>query len=517
MTLTSFQNTALTDWSDGKNVAAMEAAIDKVASQLGRAYPLIIGGERVATAETRDSIDPGDSKTVVGKAASATSEHVERAFESAVEAGDRWRRTSPEVRARALLRTASLMRTRRYELAAWMVFEVSKTWVEADADVAEAIDFLEFYAREMMRLGGAQPVVASHGEEGELRYLPLGVGVVIPPWNFPLAITVGMTAASIVTGNPTILKPASTAPIIAAQFVDLFHEAGALPPGVLNFITGAGARVGDALVKDPRTRFIAFTGSKEIGLGIAEHAGKVAPGQRWIKRTILEMGGKDAIVIDDDCDLDKAISGAVAAAFGFQGQKCSACSRLIVHEKVYDKVLAGVVEQTKRLNVGHPRDRSNHMGAVIDKNAYEKILKYVDIGRQEGEVVAGGTKGPDGGFYIRPTVVAGLESRTRLMQEEIFGPVLAVGRAKDWKHALAWANDTEFGLTGSVFSRNRAHLEEARHEFHVGNLYLNRKCTGALVGVHPFGGFNMSGTDSKAGGTDYLQLFMQAKSISEAL
>lgn len=516
MTLTPFQVTPLTDWTDSKNVAAMEAAIDGVASQLGRTYPLIIGGERVTTAETRDSLDPGDSKTVVGKAASASGEHVERAFEAAVDACERWRRTAPEVRARALLRCASLMRARRHEFAAWMVFEVSKTWVEADADVAEAIDFLDFYAREMMRLGGAQPVTPYQGEEGELRYLPLGVGVVIPPWNFPLAITVGMTSASVVTGNPTILKPASTAPIIAAKFVDLFHEAG-LPPGVLNFITGAGARIGDALVKDPRTRFVAFTGSKDVGLQVAEHCGKVVPGQRWIKRSVLEMGGKDAIIIDDDCDLDAAIQGAVASAFGFQGQKCSACSRLIVHEKVYDKVLAGVVEQTKRLQLGHPRDRSNHMGAVIDKNAYEKILKYVEVGRQEGEVVAGGAKGPDGGYYIQPTVVAGLESRTRLMQEEIFGPVLAVGRAKDWKHALAWANDSEYGLTGAVYSRNRDHLEEARHEFHVGNLYLNRKCTGALVGVHPFGGFNMSGTDSKAGGRDYLQLFMQAKSIAEKL
>ncbi len=516
MVLTPFKNTPLTDWSDAKNVAAMEAAIDKVASQLGRTYPLIIGGERITTPETRDSLDPGDSKTVVGKVSSATAEHVERAFEAAVDACDRWRRTPPEVRARALLRCASLMRARRHEFAAWMVFEVSKTWVEADADVAEAIDFLDFYAREMMRLGGPQPVTPYAGEEGELRYLPLGVGVVIPPWNFPLAITVGMTSASIVAGNPTILKPASTSPVIAAQFVDLFHEAG-LPPGVLNFVTGAGARIGDALVKDPRTRFVAFTGSKDVGLQVAEHCGKVVPGQRWIKRSILEMGGKDAIIIDDDCDLEKAIQGAVASAFGFQGQKCSACSRLIVHEKVYDRVLAGVVEQTKRLQMGHPRDRSNHLGAVIDKNAYEKILKYVDVGRQEGEVVAGGGKGPDGGYYIQPTVVAGLESRTRLMQEEIFGPVLAVGRAKDWKHALAWANDTEYGLTGAVYSRNRAHLEEARHEFHVGNLYLNRKCTGALVGVHPFGGFNMSGTDSKAGGTDYLLLFMQAKSISEAL
>jgi 1-pyrroline-5-carboxylate dehydrogenase len=516
MTLVPFTNTALTDFGDLRQAEAMEAALSSVQGKLGRTYPLWIGGERVTTTETRDSIDPGNSKVIVGKASSATPEHIERVFLAAVDACDRWRRTPPEVRARTLLRCASLMRARRLEMAAWMVFEVSKSWVEADADVAEAIDFLEFYAREMIRIGAPQPVVANAGEEGELRYLPLGVGVVIPPWNFPLAITVGMASASVVAGNPTILKPASTAPVIAALFVEMMHEAG-LPPGVLQFVTGAGAKIGDLLVKDPRTRFIAFTGSKDVGLGIAEHAGKVAPGQRWIKRAILEMGGKDAIIIDADCDIDLAAKGAVAAAFGFQGQKCSACSRLIVHENVYDAVLKKVVEHTDKLTVGHPRDPKMQVGAMIDKNAYEKTLRYIETGRSEGQVVAGGTKGPDGGYFIRPTVVAGLESKSRLMQEEIFGPVLAVGRAKSWRHALEWANDSEYGLTGAVYSRDREHLEEARHEFHVGNLYLNRKCTGALVGVHPFGGFNMSGTDSKAGGRDYLLLFTQAKAISELL
>jgi 1-pyrroline-5-carboxylate dehydrogenase len=518
VTLTPFVNTPLTDFSDPRNADAMEAALARVAAQLGKAYPLWIGGQRVPTAETRDSIDPADPKTVVGKAASASPEHVEQAFRAATDALDRWRRTPAEVRARTLLRCASMMRARRLEFAAWMVYEVSKSWVEADADVAEAIDFLDFYAREMQRLGRPQEVTANPGEEGELHYIPLGIGVVIPPWNFPLAITVGMTAASVVAGNPTILKPASTAPVIAAKFVELFHEAG-LPPGVLNFITGAGAKIGDLLVKDPRTRFVAFTGSKDVGLGIARHCGEVAPGQRWLKRSILEMGGKDGIIIDAEVDdLDAAIQGSVAAAFGFQGQKCSACSRLIVHEKVYDEVVKKVAAATEKLTVGHPRDRATYMGAMIDKNAFEKTLRYIEQAVSEGgRLVAGGKRGPEGGYFVRPTVIADLDAKARLMQEEVFGPVLAIGKARSWQHALEWANDTEYGLTGAVYSSNRAHLEEARHEFHVGNLYLNRKCTGALVGVHPFGGFNMSGTDSKAGGRDYLLLFTQAKVVAEKL
>ncbi len=516
MTLTPFVNTALTDFANQKNIDAMEAALSRVSGQLGRVYPLWLGGERLTTPDTRDSIDPADPKTVVGKASNATPEHVNRAFEAATAAFPTWRRTAPEVRARVLLRTASLMRQRRLDFAAWMVFEVSKSWVEADADVAEAIDFLEFYAREMIRLGAPQPVVENPGEEGELRYIALGTCVVIPPWNFPLAITAGMTAAALVAGNPVILKPASTAPVIAAKLVELFHEAG-LPSGVLSFVTGSGAKIGDLLVKDPRTRLVAFTGSKDVGLGISKHCGEVAPGQRWIKRAVLEMGGKDAIIVDDDCDIEAAIQGAVAAAFGFQGQKCSACSRLIVHEKVYERVVEGVVKLTEKLTVGHPRDRANTVGAMIDKNAFEKTLKYIEHGRGEGRIVAGGGKGPEGGYFVRPTVVADCDMKSKLMQEEIFGPVLAVGKARSWEHALEWANDSEYGLTGAVYSRSRDHLEEARHEFHCGNLYLNRKCTGALVGVHPFGGFDMSGTDSKAGGRDYLLLFTQAKVVTEKL
>lgn len=514
--LPDYAPTPLTDFSRPEHAAAMEAALAGVRARLGGTWPLWLDGERVTTDATRPSVDPADHATVVGHAAEAGPEHLERAFVAAARAFPAWRRTPLEVRARYLLRCAARMRERRLELAAWMVFEVSKSWVEADADVAEAIDFLEFYAREAIRLGGPQPLAPYPGEELELRYLPLGTAAVIPPWNFPLAITVGMTAAALVAGNPTILKPAHQAPVIAGLFAELLHECG-LPPGVLGFVTGDGAALGSAMVEDPRTRIVAFTGSKAVGLGIARKAGEVRPGQRGLKRAILELGGKDATVIDDDCDLEAAISGAVAAAFGFQGQKCSAGSRLIVHTRVYDEVVAEVARRADALAVGHPRDRAHFMGAMIDDKALAKTLGYVEAGRGEGRLVAGGGRGPDGGWFVRPTVFADVESRARLMQEEIFGPVLAIGRARDWEHALAWANDTEYGLTGAVFSRNRDHLEQARHEFHVGNLYLNRKCTGALVGVHPFGGFDMSGTDSKAGGRDYLLLFTQAKSIAEKL
>jgi 1-pyrroline-5-carboxylate dehydrogenase len=395
---------------------------------------------------------------------------------------------------------------------------VSKSWVEADADVAELIDFAEYYAREALRLGSPQPVVEYPGERGEMLYIPLGVGAVIPPWNFPGAIMGGMAMAAIVTGNTVVLKPAHTATIIAARFVELLVDDLGLPAGVLNFVPGPGAVIGDTIVDDPRTRFIAFTGSKEIGIRIYERAAKVHPGQIWLKRTILEMGGKDSIVVDETADVESAAQGIVAAAFGFQGQKCSACSRAIIVDDVYDAVLEKVIAGAARLTQGDPSDRTNFMGAVIDEKAFRKISEYIDIGRKEGRLVLGGdVADPDvsGGYYIPPTIFADIKPDSRLSQEEVFGPVLAFIRARDFEHAMEIANNTEFGLTGSLYSAERERLDRATDDFHVGNLYLNRKCTGALVGVHPFGGFNMSGTDSKAGGPDYLLLFTQAKSVAE--
>ncbi len=511
-----FRNEAFTDFNLPANQEAMKAAIAKVRGELGKKYPLVINGEKIETSDLLVSTNPANPKEVIGSFSKANTDLAEQAMKSALTAFDTWKNTCPKERARFLFKAAAIMRRRKHELSAWMILEIGKSWAEADGDVAEAIDFCDFYAREMLRLGEPQPVTPNEGEENELYYIPLGVGLVIPPWNFPLAILVGMTTASIVAGNTVILKPSSETPAIAYQFVEIMEEAG-LPHGVLNFLPGPGASVGDFLVTHPKTRYIAFTGSKEVGLRINELAAKPQPGQLWIKRVVAEMGGKDSIIVDSDCDLDIAAEGIVAAAFGFQGQKCSACSRAIIDEKVYDQVVAKVAERTRALKVGTPEERTNNYGPVSSKSAYASILEYVEIGKKEGKVVAGGNKidTKDGGFYIEPTVIADVAPDARISLEEIFGPVLAIIKAKDFDHALAVANNTEFGLTGAVYSRSREKLERARREFHVGNLYLNRKCTGALVGVHPFGGFNMSGTDSKAGGRDYLLLFTQAKSVAE--
>lgn len=505
------------DFSQPEPRERMLAALKDVRGRLGRKYPLRIGGERIMTDKTIDSVMPTDFKTVVGHVAKASREHAEKALQVAGETFRTWSRVEPETRARILFKAAAIMRRRVYELSAWMCFEESKGWLEAYADTCEAIDFLEFYGREMVRLGGPQAVTPWPGEDNELRYMPLGVGVIIPPWNFPLAICTGMTSAAIVTGNTVVLKPASASPVIAAIMAEIFEDAG-LPDGVLNFCPGSGGEIGDFLVDHPKTRFVAFTGSVDVGRRIYEKCGKVAQEQIWLKRAIMEMGGKDCIVVDETADLEAAAEGVVAAAFGFQGQKCSACSRLIAHQDIYDDLLGRVVERAKKLTVGDVTSTENYfMGAVIDEAAYKKINEYIEIGKKEGRAVLGGTKVPGGGYFIPPTVIADVDRNARIAQEEIFGPVLAVIKAKDFDDALEIANGTVYGLTGALFSKDRFRLERARHEFHVGNLYFNRKCTGALVDVQPFGGFNMSGTDSKAGGRDYLLLFMQGKSITERL
>ena len=510
-----FRNEALTDFSQEENARAMREAVERVRGELGREYPLVIGGERVSSGQTLESYNPARRTEVVGRFQKATQELAGRAVETANETFRTWSRVPPEERAELLFRVAALLRERRHYFSAWMVFEVAKTWAEADGDTAEAIDFCEFYAREMLRYAAPQPLVKIEGEENELVYLPLGVGVVIPPWNFPLAIMAGMTVASVVTGNTVVLKPSSDAPTIAYKFFELLEEAG-MPPGVVNFMVGSGGEVGDTIVDHPKTRYVAFTGSKEIGLRINERAAKVHDGQIWIKRVVAEMGGKDAIVVDSDTDLDDAATGVVQSAFGFQGQKCSACSRAIIHQDVYEPMLEKIVERTERLKLGDPSEPSTSLSAVINSKAFKTINQYIEWGQEEGgRLVAGGGSDGEQGYFIEPTVIADVKPGARIEQEEIFGPVLAVIRARDFDEALQIANDTEYGLTGAVYTNDEAKLERARREFHVGNLYLNRKCTGALVGVHPFGGFNMSGTDSKAGGRDYLGLFMQAKVVAE--
>jgi len=509
-----FTNEPYTDFSKEDNRRKMQEALASVSSRLGRRYPLVIGGERIEKKETFASINPAKKDQVIGHFAKGTVEDVERALAAAWKAFETWKDVPAGERAALLFRCASIMRRRKFELSAWMVLEVGKPWPEADGDTAEAIDFCEFYGRDARRLAGDQALTRIPTERNELRYIPLGAGAVIPPWNFPLAIPAGMTLGAVVSGNTVILKPSSDAPAIAYAFVGVLEEAG-LPAGVVNFLTGPGAAVGDPLIEHPRTRFVAFTGSKEVGLRINEKAAAPRPGQIWIKRVIAEMGGKDAIVVADDADLEEAASGIVAAAFGYAGQKCSACSRAIVDARVYDAVLEKVVAKTRALAVGPPADPGTQMGPVINEKARRSILDYVEAGRREGRLVTGGEAGSPEGFFVTPTVIADVPSRAKIAQEEIFGPVLAVIRAKDFEDALRVANDTEFGLTGSVYTRSPERIEEAKRRFHVGNLYINRKCTGAMVGVHPFGGFNMSGTDSKSGGRDYLLLFTQAKAISE--
>jgi 1-pyrroline-5-carboxylate dehydrogenase len=514
MSLPEFKNEPLTDFSQPKNHSAMEAALARVRGEFGREYPVVINGQRITELPTFDSTNPARKGEVVGRFSKARRHHVDHAVDAAWNAFEMWKHEPVEARAGLLLRAAALMRERKHEFSATMIYEVGKTWPEADADTAEAIDFLEFYAREAYRWGGKQPITTIEGEDNALVYIPLGVGAVIPPWNFPLAIMAGMTSAAVVSGNAVVLKPSSDSPWIAWRFFALLEEAG-MPPGVVNFLSGSGAEVGDPLVGHPRTRFIAFTGSKEVGLHINELAAKPQKGQIWIKRVIAEMGGKDAIIVDREvANLDEAAAAAVASAFGFQGQKCSACSRLIVDAAIYDEFVPMVAEKTKALRIGAPDAVDSQIGPVVNESAMRKIREYIEKGKGEGRLVAGGELRDDEGYFIEPTVIADVPPTATISQEEIFGPVLAITKARDFDDALRIANDTQYGLTGAVFTDNEDKLRRAREEFFVGNLYLNRKCTGALVGVHPFGGFNMSGTDSKAGGRDYLGLFLQAKAIS---
>jgi 1-pyrroline-5-carboxylate dehydrogenase len=514
MNLPEFKNQPLTDFTVETNHQAMSDALESVRRRLGEEYDLVIGGQRVRSGATFQSLNPSRPREVVGVFQKGTAELVEKVMSASLQAFETWSRTPAQDRVKIMLRVSEIMKGRQLELAAWMVIEEGKSWVEADADVAEAIDFCEYYCRLMLKLDRPDPLTSFPGEENELRYIPLGVGLVIPPWNFPLAILAGMTFASIVSGNTVVLKPSSDSPAIAAQLMAILDEAG-VPAGVVNFFPGSGSEIGDRLVCHPKTRFIAFTGSKEVGLRINRLAAETQPGQIWIKRVIAEMGGKDSIVVDDETDLDQAVAGVVASAFGFQGQKCSACSRAIVVESVYEEFLKKVVDVTQETVVeGDVQDGVVNFGPVINAKARESILRYSEIGKSKGRLLLGGTAGEGEGFFIRPTIIADVDPRAVIAQEEIFGPVLAVIRARDFHDALEIANNTEYGLTGAVYSRNEEKLRRAADEFHVGNLYLNRKCTGALVGVHPFGGFNMSGTDSKAGGPDYLLLFTQAKAIS---
>jgi 1-pyrroline-5-carboxylate dehydrogenase len=516
MELAPYVNEPYTDFTQPAAVPLVEAALQKVRSEFGREYPLLIAGEERWSGEKIPSLNPSKLSEVVGIHPKGTPQDAQDAIDRAAAYFPTWAAVPVEQRAQYLVRIAELIRERKFELDAWLVLEAGKTWAEAEADVSEAVDFCEYYARQALKLATPEPVVQLAGERDEFVYLPLGVGIIIPPWNFPLAILLGMTLAAMVTGNTVVIKPSTETPTIASKFAELMLEAG-IPAEAFSLLNGSGPEVGEALVTNPKARFISFTGSRNVGLRINELAAKTPKGQLWIKRVVAEMGGKDAIIVDSEADLEQAVLGVMYSAFGFQGQKCSACSRAIVDESVYDEFLEKLKAKTETITQGPSEDVANYMGPVISAASINKILSYIDIGKSEGRLITGGERAPGDGYYVKPTIFADVDSKATIFQEEIFGPVLAVAKAKDFDHAIQLANDSEYGLTGAVFTKNKTKAEKARREFFVGNLYINRKCTGAMVGAHPFGGFNMSGTDSKAGGPDYLLQFVQGKSIAEKL
>ena len=502
-----FRNEPWADFSRGENRQAMQEALDQVAGQLGEEYPLVIGGKRIETKQTIVSRNPSKRRQIVGKTASASVEHVDAALHAARRAFREWSRTEPQFRAEYVELAAAKMRERRFELAAWEVYECGKPWAEADADVTEAIDFCNYYARQMRRL--AQPQQCDlPGEENSYFYRPRGVAVVIAPWNFPLAILTGMTVAALVTGNTVVMKPAEQSPVIAAKLQEILEDVG-IPDGVVNYLPGIGEEIGPELVGSPEVDLIAFTGSQAVGLGINEQAAHTDPRQEGVKRVIAEMGGKNAIIIDDDANLDEAVQGVLHSAFGYSGQKCSACSRAIVLEPAYDDFVKRLVSAARSIAIGPAELAGTFVGPVIDEEAQKRILGYIEIGKTEAKLAYGRDVAQlaEAGYFVGPHVFVDVPPAARIAQEEIFGPVLAVIKAHDFDDALAIANGTKFALTGGVYSRSPGNLKRARLEFEAGNLYLNRGITGALVERQPFGGFKMSGIGSKAGGPDYLLQF----------
>jgi RHH-type proline utilization regulon transcriptional repressor/proline dehydrogenase/delta 1-pyrroline-5-carboxylate dehydrogenase len=510
-----FRVEPLTDFSRAEARRAMDAALAQVAGQLGRTYAPVVNGRDIPTAATFDSVNPSHSKQIVGRCGRATTEQAREAIAAAKAAFAAWRDTEAAERAGFLFAAAKVMRRRRFELAAWQVYECGKPRREADADVAESIDYCEFYGREMLRMAVPRRRDVP-GEENSYFYEPRGVTVVIAPWNFPMAILCGMTTAALVTGNTVVMKPAEQSSVVGVKLMEVFREVG-LPPGVVNYLPGVGEEIGPVLVGHPEVAMIAFTGSRGVGLAINRQAAEVAPGQDHVKRVLAEMGGKNAIIVDDDVDMDEAVSGVVASAFGYAGQKCSACSRVIVAQDLHDAFVARLVEATRSLKVAPAEDPGCTVGPVIDAEAHRRILDTIEKGKSEGRLVYAGDVGAlrDEGYYIAPHVFDDVTPTAGIAREEIFGPVLAVLRARDLDHALEIANGTEYALTGGLFSRSPEHIARVKRAFRVGNLYINRKITGALADRQPFGGFKMSGIGSKAGGPDYLLQFVQPRTITE--
>ena len=513
--LEGFVNAKELDFSLEENKSKMEAAFQQVRAEIGSTFPLIIGGKRITTEKRITSLNPA-TKEILGYTCSADKDLVNQAIETAHETFKSWSRTPAEERIRCMRKLAQLLIDHRFYIDAWNVLESGKNWSEADGELCEQLDFINSYVYHMKNMEQGLTLVPTE-EYNKCIYIPIGVGAAISPWNFPVSLFGGMIAAAVITGNTLVCKPASNTPLVAYKFVELCEKAG-IPDGVINFIPGSGSDIGDLLVEHPLIRFINFTGSKEVGCGIYEKAAKVQPGQKWLKRVVAEMGGKNAIIVDSSADIASAASGVASSAFTFQGQKCSACSRALVLSDVYDEFVEAVSKEAKKMADQLGAGENNcGMGPVSSQSAYDKITSYIEIGRQEGTVAFGGNYSDEKGYFIEPTVIRDIKRTDRIANEEIFGPVLAVIKVDSFDEALDIANQTEYGLTGSVYSETREHIMKAKEEFQVGNLYFNRKSTAAVVLQHPFGGFNMSGTDAKTGTQSYLQNFMNLKSISEYL
>jgi len=511
--LGAFSNEPFADFSLPEVRDAFTDAITEIKRALGRTYPLFIGGKEKTTHTLVDSVNPARPHEVIGRVCQAGTKEIEDAIGVAQEAFQIWRDTPPYKRAKYLIKAAEIARKRIYELSVWQVLEAGKQWKQAYNDVGEAIDFLEYYAREMVRLNRPQYLGHAPGEINEYFYQPKGIAAVIAPWNFPLAISCGMCAAALITGNCVLYKPSNQTPVVGHTLLQILQQAD-LPPGVFNYTPGPGAIIGDFLVDHPQVGLIVFTGSMEVGLRIIDRAGHTPENQPSVKKVIAEMGGKNAIIIDDDADLDEAIPHVIDSAFAYQGQKCSACSRVIVLDTIYDRFVERLIEAARSVEIGPAEEPANFMGPVIDQSAQKAILQYIEAARKEGTILYSSNV-PDDGYYVPTTIVEGITPEHRLAQEEVFGPVLAIMRVKNFDQAIDWANSTRFALTGAVFSRSPKHLEQCRKEFRVGNLYFNRGCTGAIVERQPFGGFKMSGIGSKAGGPDYLLQFMEPRTVTE--
>jgi RHH-type proline utilization regulon transcriptional repressor/proline dehydrogenase/delta 1-pyrroline-5-carboxylate dehydrogenase len=509
----SFRNEPFTDFSKEENRREMYNALESVRKDFGRSYSLYVGKEELQTEISIVSRNPARPDEIIGTVSSATKEIAEKALQEAKKAWDGWKKTPPEDRAGYLFRAADEMRKKRFELSALEVFEVGKTWQEADADVAEAIDFLEYYGREMMRLGMPRQLGDYPGEYNEYSYEPKGIGAVISPWNFPIAIPTGMIAAGIVTGNCVVFKPSGLSPVSGWQIMEVFRRSG-LPQGVLQFLPGPGDEVGEYLVHHPEVDVIAFTGSKDVGLRIVKVAGEIHSVQRNVKKVVAEMGGKNAIIVDETADIDEAVKGVLGSALSFQGQKCSACSRVIVVGDMYAKFCERLKDAMESIRIGPPEDPANFMGPVVDRAALDKIDSYIELGRN-GEKTLLLRQVTGEGYFSGPAIFTDVDPGSRIAREEIFGPVLSIMNVEDIDEAVTVANSTIYALTGGLYSRSPSNIQKIKDELKAGNVYINRKITGALVGRQPFGGFGMSGVGSKAGGPDYLLQFVNPRSISE--